>query len=487
MSAESLNPKKRSVYSYIWDTWDKPPEERKFLAKLDACLLTYATLSYFSKYLDQQNVTNAYVSGMQDDLHLHGNQLNFITTAWTIGYVVGQIPSNLLITRIRPSIWVPAMEIIWSVLTMVLATAKNFSQVCVLRFFIGLAGATFYPAMSYVIGSWYKSEELAKRSCILHTAAAIGPIFSGFLQAAAYNGLNGVGGLAGWRWLFIIDGIITVPIGLFGFLVMPDLPHSTRAGFIYTEKELAMARKRMDLIGRKPPSKFTKAKVMGFFNTWHLYVLVILFVFYNNSRGPANSMIFWLKSFNTEGHTKYTVSQINIYPVGINVVQIITTLIYAWWSDAIEKRWPPIIAAGVCNIIVCIVLASTPLYTNVARRWAFYYMTQVCNGLSGIILAWTNELTGSDSEKRAFVVACCNSFAYVFEAWLPIVIFPQVDQPRVFVGNVTTIFITVAMIFAALATLYFQNRDLGRAREKLDMSIIEKQTLERKDSKDSKE
>ncbi len=128
--------------------------------------------------------------------------------------------------------------------------------------------------MSYVIGSWYKSEELAKRSCILHvrslfrgtvlltdyqcrqTAAAIGPIFSGFLQAvglfpftticvfhifihqAAYDGLNGVGGLAGWRCvlplslnlfaatyyytgLFIIDGIITVPIGLFGFLVMP--------------------------------------------------------------------------------------------------------------------------------------------------------------------------------------------------------------------------------------------------------------------------
>ncbi|KAK0476208.1 MFS general substrate transporter [Armillaria novae-zelandiae] len=460
MSAESLSPKKRTVYSYIWDTLDKPPEERKFLTKLDACLLTYATLSlgvfidlptHSDTYLDQQNVTNAYVSGMQDEFVGHGNQLNFITTAWTIGYV-------------------PAMEIIWSVLTMVLANAKNFNQVCVLRFFIGLAGATFYPAMSYVIGSWYKGEELAKRSCILHTAAAIGPIFSGFLQAAAYDGLNGVGGLAGWRWLFIIDGIITVPIGLFGFLVMPDLPHNTRAGFIYTEKELAIARKRMDLIGRKPPSKFTKAKIMGFFNTWHLYML------YNNSRGPANSMIFWLKSFNTEGHTRYTVSQINIYPLGINVVQILTTLTWAWWSDAIEKRWPPIIAAGVWNIIVCIMLASTPLYTNVARRWGFYYMTQVCNGLSGIILAWTNELTGSDSEKRAFVVACCNI--------LRSVIFPQVDQPRVFVGNVTTIFITLAMIFAALATLYFQNRDLRRAREKSDMGSIEEQILEDKESKE---
>ncbi|PBK69439.1 MFS general substrate transporter [Armillaria solidipes] len=434
MSAESLSSKKRSVYSYIWDTLDKPPEERKFLTKLDACLLAYATLS-------------------------HGNQLNIITIAWTIGYAVGQIPSK----------YIPAMEIIWSVLTMVLATAKNFNQVCALRFFIGLADATFVPGMSYVFGSWYKSEELAKRSCILHTSAAIGPIFSGFLQAAAYDGLNGVGGLAGWRWLFIIDGIITVPIGLFGFLVMPDLPHSTRAGFIYTEKELAMARKRMDLIGRKPPSKFTKAKIMGFFNTWHLYLL------YNNSRGPANSMIFWLKSFNTEGHTKYTVSQINIYPLGINVVQIITSTLLIHWSMTILTL--------VWNIIVCIVLASTPLYTNVARRWAFYYMTQVCNGLSGIVLAWTNELTGSDSEKRAFVVATCSSFAYVFEV-LPSVIFPQVDQPRVFVGNVTTIFITLVMIFAALATLYFQNRDLRRAREKLDMGSIEEQISEDKESKE---
>ncbi|KAK0457109.1 MFS general substrate transporter [Desarmillaria tabescens] len=484
MYPEPLKPKKRSFYSYIWDTWDKPREERKFLAKLDACLLTYATLSYFSKYLDQQSITNAYVSGMQDDLHLHGNQFNIITTSWTIGYVISQIPSNLLITRIRPSIWVPALEIIWSILTIVLASAKNFSQVCVLRFFIGLSGGPFYPAMSYVIGSWYQSEELAKRSCILHTSAAIGPIFSGFLQAAAYNGLNGVGGLAGWRWLFIIDGIITVPIGLFGFLVMPDLPHSTRPSFIYTEKELVMAQKRMDLIGRKPPAKFTKAKVKGFFKSWHLYVLVTLFIFYNNSRGPANSMIFWLKSFNTEGHTKYTVSQINIYPLGINVVQIIATLIWAWWSDAIEKRWPPVIVAGTLNIIVCIVLASTPLYTNIARRWAFYYMTQVTNGLSGIVLSWTNELTGYDSEKRAFVIGCCNSFAYVFEAWLPIVLFPQVDQPRVFVGNVATIFINVGMICAALVTLYFQNRDARRSLTVLDIGSTEKQISELQENKE---
>ncbi|KAG7443274.1 MFS general substrate transporter, partial [Guyanagaster necrorhizus] len=359
-----------------------------------------------------------------------GNQLNFITTSWTVGYVIGQIPSNLLMTRIRPSIWIPAMEVIWSILTTVLASSKNFNQVCALRFFIGLAESTFYPGTAYVISSWYKGEELTKRICIVHTAAASGPMFSGFLQAAAYDGLNGVRGLAGWRWLFIIDGIITVTISVFGFFVMPDLPHNTKASVLFSEQELAIARKRMELIGRKPPAKFTKAKVLGFFKTWHFYVLVTFYVFYNNGRGPATSMIFWLKSFNTEGHTKYTVSQINIYPFGINVVQIIMTLIWAWWSDATQKRWPPVVVAGIWNIVVCIVLAATPLYTNIPRRWAFYYMTQVCNGLSGVILGWINELTSYDNEKRAFIVASCSAFAYVFEVRLFSVIFPQVDQPR---------------------------------------------------------
>ncbi|KAI0080980.1 MFS general substrate transporter [Panus rudis PR-1116 ss-1] len=479
---------KRPWRSYIWDTWDKPPEERKFLAKLDACLLTYAALSYFSKYLDQQNVTNAYVSGMKEDLGLHGNQLNYITTAWTCGYVIGQIPSNLLITRIRPSIWIPMMEVIWSALTMVLASAKNFETLVAVRFFVGLAESTFYPAIQYVIGSWYKSEELGKRACIFHTASAIGPMFSGFLQAGAYNGLNNVHGLAGWRWLFIIDGIITLPIAFLGFLIMPDLPSTTKPNIFYTQKQIDIAVKRMEEVGRKPPARFTKKKIIGFFKTWHIYLLVPLYVLFNNGGGPATSMIFWLQSFNTPGHQVYTVSQINTYPLGIQAFQIVTTLIWAWWSDAVKKRWPPMILAGLWQTVNCIVLASTPLYTHITRRWIFYYFTSVQGGLSGLILAWANELTGYDNEKRSFVVACCNTFAYVFQAWLPIIIFPQVEQPRVFKGNVATACISFSMVCVALTTLALQTRDERRAaalrpetpesiESSEDLDIIKKTTI----------
>ncbi|KAI0715821.1 MFS general substrate transporter [Cerioporus squamosus] len=456
-------PDSRPWSSYLWDTWDKPEEERRFLFKLDACLLTYAALSYFSKYLDQQNITNAYVSGMQEDLGLHGNQLNYITTAWTCGYVIGQIPSNMLITRIRPSIWIPAMEVIWSVLTMVLASAKNFETLLAVRFLVGLAESTFYPAIQYVIGSWYKGEELGKRACIFHTASALGPMFSGFLQTGAYNGLNGVYGLAGWKWLFIIDGIITVPIALLGFLIMPDLPSNTRPSIIYTQAQIDIGKRRMEAIGRKPPAAFTRKKILGFFTTWHIYTLVPLYVLFNNGGGPTNSMIFWLKSFNKPGHQVFTIGQINTYPLGIQAVQVVTTLSYAWWSDIVRARWPPMLFAGTWSMITCIVLAATPLYEHITRRWVFYYFTGAQGGLSGLILAWANELTGHDNEKRSFVVASCNMWAYVVQAWLPIVIFPQVEQPRVFKGNVATACINFGMMSFAMLTLYLSRRDQRRA------------------------
>ena len=83
---------RRSWRSYVWDTFDKSPEERKFLYKLDTVVLTLASLGYFIKYLDQININNAFVSGMKRDLQLYGEQLNDMQTCWTVGYVLGEIP-----------------------------------------------------------------------------------------------------------------------------------------------------------------------------------------------------------------------------------------------------------------------------------------------------------------------------------------------------------------------------------------------------------
>lgn len=87
---------RRKWQSYLWDSLDKSPEERRFLFKLDAAVLTFASLGYFIKYLDQININNAFVSGMKEDLGLYKNQLNYMQTCWTVGYVIGEVPCRYL-------------------------------------------------------------------------------------------------------------------------------------------------------------------------------------------------------------------------------------------------------------------------------------------------------------------------------------------------------------------------------------------------------
>lgn len=154
-------------WAYIWD-WEpgRTAEERRFVQKLDIHLVTILSLGFFMKYLDTINIGNAYVSGMREDLGMLAKQLNVVDAAWTSGYVVGQIPSQILLTKVRASWWIPFCQLVWTMLTFCMAAVKNSDQVVALRFFIGLFESTFYPAAMMILGSWYTPSELGKRSCI---------------------------------------------------------------------------------------------------------------------------------------------------------------------------------------------------------------------------------------------------------------------------------------------------------------------------------
>lgn len=205
-------------WAYIWDYEPgRTREERAFIRRLDTFLITILSLGYFIKALDQTNISNAFVSGMKEDLGMLGNEINMVDAAWTVGYVLGQIPSQIVLTRVRPSIWVPSCELLWTLLTFLLAAAKTSNQVIAIRFFVGLAESIFYPAAHTILGSWYKPSELGKRACIFHASSAAASMFSGYLQAGVYTALNGVSGLPGWKWLFVS------PIFLFFIYDFPAL------------------------------------------------------------------------------------------------------------------------------------------------------------------------------------------------------------------------------------------------------------------------
>ncbi|KAJ6280460.1 major facilitator superfamily domain-containing protein [Bipolaris maydis] len=448
-------------YYYLWDTLDKPKEERWFMFKLDAALLTFASLGYFIKYLDQMNINSAFVSGMKEDLGLYGNQLNYMQTCWTVGYVIGEIPSNIILTRVRPSIWIPAMELTWAVLTFCLCRAKNAETIYALRFLIGLAESTFYPGMQYIIGSWYRKEELAKRSCIFHTSGAIATMFSGYLMSGVYR-LDGKGGFRGWQWLFIVDGIISIPIALMGFFFLPDLPEISKP-FYLTKEEVKFAQERMQREGRQKRQPYTRAKMWKIFTSWHIYALVFLYIFFNNGNSGAQPVFQqFLKS---SKHPKYTISQINTYPTATNAVQVVTTLLYAWTSDSILKgsRWQPIVFGGCVNIMCYVSLAIWDI--PIKWKWACYILTGFGGGISGLCYAWAHEICTHDNEERAIVVASMNEMAYVVQAWLPLVVWKQVEQPRYHKGFITATCLSFMMIVTALTTRALQMRELGQRRK----------------------
>lgn len=211
--------------------------------------------------------------------------------------MVGQLPSQILLTKIRPSIWIPSCELVWTLLTFTLAAAKTSNHVIVIRFFVGLVESVYYPAALYLIGSWMKPSELGKRTCLFHASSAAAGMFSGYLQAAVYKGLNGTMGKAGWQWLFIMDGIISTPIAIAGFFLLPDSPSDTRAFYLNADDKI-LAQKRMKEIGRAPRDKLGWSVLKRVFGRWHVYALTFLYIIFINT-GPStslNPLSLWMKS-----------------------------------------------------------------------------------------------------------------------------------------------------------------------------------------------
>jgi ACS family pantothenate transporter-like MFS transporter len=213
---------------------------------------------------------------------MNSNELNMIDVAWTCGYVIGQVPSQIILTKVRPSIWIPSCELVWTMLTFCLAAVTTSNHVIAIRFFVGLLESIFYPAAHMILGSWYKPSELAKRACIFHASSAAASMFSGYLQAGVYKGMNGLHGLPGWKWLFIMDGVISLPIAIAGMFLIPDLPENSRA-FYLSKDQIELAVKRMDDVGRAPRSKLGWSAFKRIFGRWHVYLLTILYIIFINA------------------------------------------------------------------------------------------------------------------------------------------------------------------------------------------------------------
>jgi ACS family pantothenate transporter-like MFS transporter len=448
----------RSLQRYIWDDPDKPKHEKKFLLKLDFFLLTYACLGYFCKNLDQQNINNAYVSGMKEKLNMHGNELAYMSNVFTAGYVISQLPAVILVTKLRPSHVIPTLECLWAIFTFCSAAVTSVPQLYALRFLIGFCEGSFFPCIIYLIGSWYTKTERAKRTTLFYCTASLAHMFSGYLQAAAYDNLNGKLGHEGWQWLFIICGIISLPVGVIGYFFNPDFPENTKA-FYLTKEEAAFARERLVVDGYTPlgscSSKWDKKKVLRILASWQFWVLSFGYFFVQASH-PSQQPFYslWLKA---EGHSVY---QINVWPTGQSAVGAITQIIAGMLSDSPllrGKRWQAIAILQGASLLGSLILAIWKV--PIALKYFAMYMTFCSAGVPGLFYSWFPDLMPHDHEMRGFLTAFSNMFSYINIIWFTDAFWGTKESPRFRAGFIAAASFGVALILTVCLMRLLEKRD----------------------------
>ncbi|BGP19099.1 hypothetical protein JCM10213v2_007186 [Rhodosporidiobolus nylandii] len=442
-------------------------EERRMLYKLDAVLVSFMFLGYFLKYLDQSNINSAYVSGMKEDLGMFNNELTTAITLWTVGYVAFQIPATVILTRVSPRWWLPALEIGWGICTLSTYKVSTVRGLYTVRFFVGLFEAGFYPCAQFILGSFYSPAELGKRAVLFHTAGGIGTLISSVLQAAAYTNLDGVHGHKGWQWLFIIDAVVTLPIAILGLVFLPALPGQREAGkgtWWLSKREWDIIDRRIASFGRAPARKLTWNRVKSFGKNWHIYLLPVMYILWNNSLNASTVMAIWLKSFNltdTGTGITYTIPQINHLVMPITGVYCITAYFFAWTSDGWlrGRRWPPIVFTTLLNAAVVLALVNLPLYKHLAAHFVLYYMTQIGGGMSGLLFSWASEICSADNEERSLVIALMNTLAYVQQAIVPDFTWKQTDYPKCTIGYWYSFGLSIALFFWVFLVRHLHHRD----------------------------
>jgi MFS family permease len=197
---------------------------------------------FLMNYLDRINVSNARLAGLQEDLGMSDTIWSAGISTFYVGYLVGQLPGNLWLAKVRPSLLLPGMMIGWSICTICMPACTSGAGFCVIRFVTGLCEAPFFPGITLMTSSWYTKAENPMRMAIWHAGNTISNIISGFLAAGILEHMGGLAGLYSWQWFFIIEGGVSILVGLVAFFVLPDWPENTRW---LTEEEREMAQYRV--------------------------------------------------------------------------------------------------------------------------------------------------------------------------------------------------------------------------------------------------
>ncbi|KAG5803729.1 hypothetical protein H9Q74_011683 [Fusarium xylarioides] len=402
--------------------------EKSLVRKLDFTLLPMVWLLYFFNYLDRNNI------------------------------------ANMLLTRTRPSIYIPAWTALWSIVSAATAGAGTYTHLIVIRFFLGIAEAPFFPGMCamFLLSCWYPRKELALRTAILYSGVLLATAFSGLIAAGVLSGLEGARGMAGWQWLFILEGAGSFVAAIIAFFVLPDFPGQKTGAMKWLlsddEQKVAVERINRDRVSLPDADHGVFAGMMMAVKDLRTWVFVIMLTANHSAYGFNSFFPTIVKGFKL-GNTTLTL----ILTAPPYLIATATAFATAWSSDRRKNRGYHI---AIPQAVACIgFIISVATLNNAARYAAAFLYICGCFSSNAMVFSWASSTLNQTPEKRACATAIINLLSQLGNIWSPY-FFPASDGPRYIKANM------LMMAFSALsvATCVFMRFSLQKANKKLRKS-----------------
>lgn len=200
--------------------------ERKIIRKLDLRLLPLLCILYFLGYLDRSNIGNAKLGGLIEDLNLTTSQFQWCLSIFYFGYVLFDVPSNIILRRWRASYWLAILTGLWGMVAMAMAGVKNFPGLIISRLILGVLEAGFFPGVLYYLSIWYTRTEYGRRVSYFWSFSSLAGAFGGLI---AYGiSMIPTHTLNTWQWLFIIEGAPSVLAASIAAWYLPNTPETAK-------------------------------------------------------------------------------------------------------------------------------------------------------------------------------------------------------------------------------------------------------------------
>ncbi|KAF9907440.1 hypothetical protein EC991_010904 [Linnemannia zychae] len=447
-------------------TFDPNSEDiKKARWKVDKRLVPLLAVMYLCSFLDRANIGNAKVAGMENDLNLQPGEFNTALSIFYVGYVLGEVPSNMALKRFGPRKWIPSVMFVWGTVMIAMAAVKTAGGLYTARFFLGLAESGYAPGPVYIISMWYARNEQAIRVALFFSASTVAGAFGGLL-AYGISHMDGLHGLTGWQWIFIIEGIPTIVVCFVAYIYLPDFP-ATSTFLTPAERALTIKRLAVD-VGPGTESNFSWVQFWAAWKDWKVHMYMLIAILHGTPFAALGLFIPSIVQGFGYDHVKTQIMTVPIY-----VVTCFFVVIFSYSSDRRKERGLHVFILSLMGTIGYALLVFTRNSSLGARYVSLMICTSGMYGYVPVALSWCGVNIGGQT-KRGVSIALIIAIAHIGSV-IGGQLYRNDDAPLYFRGHTISALLMAGATALVLVFKWLLIRE-NRRRDRLTPEEYEKES-----------